>query len=458
MKRLTQLLSLALLPAIWLPAQAADSAATAALKARNEMLKPTITQLGERTYVASGYSPANVSMIVGDDGLIIVDASMMIDHADAILTEFRKISTLPIKAVILTHGHGDHTGGLPAFTRTQTDGSKPLVYARLPFNTEGQWFQGAGVTINKMRGARQGGFLLPPEKRINNGIAPAVYPPRKGRVFDGGGAGDHKELFDDERLTLEVAGVTLEMVAAPGETEDQLYVWDAQERIVFTGDNFYRSWPNTYAIRGTGYRNVMDWIASLDKMLAEKPIHAVGGHTPPLVGEQETITTLTNYRDAMEHVFNATIEGINQGKTPNQLVEDVQLPAHLAKLDYLQEYYGNVRWSVRAIFQGYMGWFDGNPTQLDSLPPKREAELMLRLAGGEENYRMHAGSALAAGDVQWAAQLADHLLVINPDDRDAKFIKAVALETIADEMLTATGRNYYLTVAQQLRKEIADSE
>ena len=315
-------------------------------------------------------------------------------------------------------------------------------------------FQGGGITINGRRGARQGGFLLPPEMRINNGIAPVAYPPKDRNVFMANPPVP-SDTFRDGRKKVSVAGLELELVAAPGETADQLYVWFPAERVVFTGDNLYQSWPNLYAIRGHAYRDVRKWIRSLNMMIAEKPAHVVPGHTQPLVGEERAVEVLTNYRDGIKHVFDRTIEGINRGMTPDQLVEYVDLPGHLKEVDYLREYYGNIEWGVRAIFSGYLGWFDGNPTNLFSLPPEEEADRMVKLAGGGDALRVAAHAALEDGDAQWCAELCDHLLALNPGDQTVRELKADALGALAEDLITATGRNYYLTVAEELRRPLA---
>lgn len=229
-----------------------------------------------------------------------------------------------------------------------------------------------------------------------------------------------------------------------------------ETKVVLSGDNFYQSWPNLYAIRGTPYRDVREWADSLDKMLNEGPSYLVPGHTRPILGKEEVAEALTNYRDAIRFVFDKTIEGMNQGLTPDELVEYVKLPPQLADKDYLREYYGNVEWAVRAIFNGYLGWFDGNPTRLFSLGPRDKARRMAQLAGGEDVLLERAKQAIAEGDYQWAAELADHLLALDPDASVPKEIKADALEALAERLLTATGRNYYLTVAQELRSKGAD--
>jgi len=179
----------------------------------------------------------------------------------------------------------------------------------------------------------------------------------------------------------------------------------------------------------------------------------VGGHTNPILGAKQVSQVLTDYRDAVQFIHDKTVEGINKGLTPDELVEYVQLPEHLASKDYLQPFYGHPEWGVRSVFNGYLGWFDGNATNLFRLSPAAEAERVARLVGGPGKLRAAANDALAEGDHQWAAQLADHLLAINSDDIDAKRIKADALTGLARNMVNATARNYYLTVARELREQ-----
>jgi uncharacterized sulfatase len=226
--------------------------------------------------------------------------------------------------------------------------------------------------------------------------------------------------------------------------------------VLFSGDNFYKSWPNAYAIRGTPYRDIRSWAEADNKMLNEGAEFLVPGHTRPIIGKATVAEALTDYRDAIRFVFDKTIEGMNKGLTPDELVDYVKLPARLAEKDYLREYYGNVEWAVRAIFGGYLGWFDGNPSNLFPLSPGEEAQHIVQLAGGVDALLAQARTALRNGDAQWAAQLCDYLLALQPDAVEPKLLKAEALENLAEALLTATGRNYYLSVAQQLRAE-ADS-
>ncbi|NQT85582.1 alkyl/aryl-sulfatase, partial [bacterium] len=420
---------------------------TKLLTARTAEFRKEVIKVTDGVYTAVGYAVSPVSMIVGTDGLIIVDTGMDTVSAKAVLSDFRKITDKPIRAIILTHGHGDHTGGLPVFVGE----GKPQVWARANFGAESSAFKSAGLTFQAVRGARQGGFKLPPEKRINNGVAQAYWPKRGGSVFESKTAIKPTHTFAEPRKTLQIAGVRLELVAAAGETYDALYVWAPAQRVLFSGDNFYKSWPNLYPVRGAPYRDVQAWADANDAMLKEGAEFLVGGHTRPILGKTEVAEALTNYRDAIRFVFDKTIEGMDKGLTPDELVGYVKLPARYDGNDALREYYGNVEWAVRSIFAGHLGWFDGNPTNLFPLSPREEAERVAKLAGGADVLLDRARRALVAGDSQWAAQLCDHLIALDPRAPEPKRIKADALTALAENLLTATGRNYYLTVARELR-------
>ena len=433
------------------PLWAEDSPATKRLKARTAEFRKDVIRVADDVYTAVGYAVSPVSMIVGVDGVIIVDTGMDAVSAKAVLADFRKITDKPVRAIIFTHSHGDHTGGAGVFTAA-SDG-KVQIWARANFGAESKALTSVGLTINNVRGARQAGFKLPPAKRINNGVAQAYWPKRGGSVFHAGDKAAPTHTFSEPRKPIEIAGVKLHLVAVTGETYDHLYVWLPDRKVLFSGDNFYKSWPNLYAIRGTPYRDIRSWADANDQMLREGAVVLVGGHTRPILGKERIAEVLTNYRDAICFVFDKTIEGMNEGLTPDELVEYVKLPRRFAEKDYLREYYGNVEWAVRSIFNGHLGWFDGNPTNLFSLPPVERARRMATLAGGKGVMLKRARQALAAGDHQWAAELADHLIALDRKAPEPKEIKADALTALAEPLQTATGRNYYLTVAQELRDE-----
>ena len=431
-----------------------QSPATLALKRRSARLVPHLVRLSPSAWLSVAEDVSNIGMIVGKDGIIVIDTGMIPDRAARVLELFREIvplETHPVKAVIYTHGHGDHTGGSPVFCR---ESIQPEVWARSNFGAEVAPFEHAGLMpLFKERGARQGGFRLPPEKRICNGIAPVRYPRAGGAVFSGRtGAVPPDHFFNGDSVRLHIAGVELYLFATPGETDDALSVWFPEEKVLFCGDNLYRSFPNIYPVRGTGKRDIPAWCASLKLMTALEAEALAPGHTDPFLGGEAVHETLTRYREALEHVHRKTVDGMNAGRTPDELAEEVRLPQRLARLDYLKEYYGNIAWTVRNIFNQYLGWFDGNPLKLcNSFTPKEEARRMAALAGGQDALLETAKDALARNDAAWAARLADHLLALRPKKKEYLILKAEALDKLAENILTATGRNYTLTVAQELR-------
>ncbi|WDQ17808.1 alkyl/aryl-sulfatase [Rhodopirellula sp. P2] len=443
------LLTLALLWAA--PAVAQENAATVKLMEQSKQFEEEIVRVSGNVYIAVGYSVSNVTMIVGDDGVVIIDTGVSLEDADRIVTEFRKLSDKPIKGIVFTHSHGDHTGGAAAFFGDE----RPQIWAHKNFGSEAQPLVAGGVTFQSVRGARQGGFKLPPEQRINNGVAPVRYPKRGGHAFASRAETKPTHLLEDERQTIKIAGIELELVSSPGETNDQLFVWYPAGKALFAGDNFYRSFPNLYAIRGTPNRSVRLWAESLGKLAANDADVLVGGHTKPILGADKVKQVLEDYRDAVQYIHDKTVEGMNQGMTPDELVGYVQLPEDLASKDYLQPFYGHPEWGVRSVFSGYFGWYDGNPSNLFRLSPQAEAERVAQLAGGPDKLFAVAKAALADDDNQWAAQLADHLLAIDGDSADAKSLKADALTKLAGKMVNATARNYYLTVARELREAVA---
>ncbi|USG62069.1 MBL fold metallo-hydrolase [Sneathiella marina] len=411
------------------------------LVAHSNEFRPEVIKVADNMHVAVGYGLANSILIEGDDGIVIVDTMESVETAKKVKAEFDKITDKPVKGIIYTHNHADHILGSAIFAAD--DNPDVYSYETTPEHID-HILQVLRPIIYK-RAMRQFGSLLPEGDVINAGIGPYLEsgPASKVDLIR------PTKTFSGDMTEIEVAGIKMELHFAPGETPDQLFVWLPDQKILLPGDNFYRSFPNLYAIRGTAYRDVMDWVKSLDKMRALKPEILVPSHTRPIHGEAEIFQTLTDYRDAIQFVHDQTIRAMNNGLTVDEIVEKVKLPQHLAEKPYLQEFYGRVDWSVRSIFNGYLGWFGGNATHLQKLPKHQQAEYMAELAGGTEKLREQAIAAAAAGRTQWALQLADNLLVIDAQDDIASDVRRQALLNLAEKEISANGRNYYLTQAAE---------
>ncbi len=450
--------ALLLLAAASAPLAGQPSEATQRLRERNKMFEPAVIRVAENVYTAIGYQVSANSMIVGDDGVIIVDPGQMPAAARRVRAAFEDISRLPVRAIIYTHGHGDHTNGVPAFFAPDQG---IQVWARANFGSEAGRVRSKGLA-GGMRPSNTQGFDLPLEQRIGIGIAiPPERRPAGNMMQDGtrrqpGGGGvpvrpTHR--FAEDRKALQIAGIRLELVKAPGETADQLYVWLPEQRVVFAGDNFYQSWPNVYPLRGTARRSLRDWIASIDKMVREDPLHVVGGHTTPILDDAGEV--LANYRDAMQWVLDRTLEGLRQFMTPDELVEHARLPERFAALDYLGEYYGSVEGTIRDLYAQDLGWFDGDPLSLHRESPRKQSERAAALAGGVAALMEKAREAMESDDPLGAAQLARHVIRLRPAARDAKLLMADALTVVAERTFNAPVRNYTLSSANRYRRQAA---
>ena len=412
------------------------------LQEQDEQFRQQVVQVTDNVYTAVGFHGANTSMIVGTDGVIIVDTLMGPTSAANAFEALRRYSKKPVRAIVYTHSHGDHTGGASAFAGSDN----PAIYAMQNFGSA----TGVGQALNPImapRGARQFGRKLPPHEVTNRGLAPA-------NTIDhdrGQGYLTPTVNITTDGLKTTIAGVDIEFHAGPGETDDALFVWLPNEKVLFSGDNFYQAFPNLYAIRGTPYRDVRRWSDSVAKMASFNPRNLVPGHTVPILGGNNATTALTDYSEAIRSVYDQTINGINQGKSPNLIAHEVTLPANLRDKPYLVEFYGAVPHAVRAIYAGLLGWFDGNPTTLNLLSPQVEAKKVAELAGGTDRLTRKMLAAYEDGEFQWALELSDHVMWLEDGDKQlARETKIGALRGLAALEFNAPNRNYYLSYANEL--------
>jgi len=406
------------------------------------IFKKGIGRATDNIYVAIGFGLANAVMIEGDDGLIIVDTMTTNEEAAEVLAEFRKISKKPVKAIIYTHNHADHTLGSKVFA----EAGHPEVYAHETTSFYVQRLLTEMRPSVAARSMRMFGRFLAPEEVPNAGIGLHIgMGPENTVSFV-----QPTRVFSDT-LEAEVAGVPFKLFFAPGETNDQIFVWLPEQKVLIPGDNFYSTFPNLYTIRGTPFRSLKNWYQSIDKMRDLKPEYLIPCHTRPIVGTKKIERILRDYRDAIQFVHDQAIRGMNMGMTPDELAQYVKLPPHLAQAPYLQPFYGKVSWSVRSMFSGNLGWFDGDSANLEPLTRRDRAEMMTALAGGEKELLRHAGDYLKQGEYQAALELSGHLLRLNPDNHGAKEIRIKALTALGEKEQNPNARNYYLTEALEVR-------
>ncbi len=399
---------------------------------------------GGKIHFAIGFGIANSIMVEGDKGNIIIDASDSVFEAEKIYSLFSQKNSNPIKAIIYTHNHGDHTFGTAFYVNNQDE--KPQIIAHEDTDYYVQRIMGILNPIITERSNRMFGTLLSDEDLINVGIGPSLSVAKSPTGYI------KPNVTFKDYLELNIAGIKIELFHAPGETNDQLFVWLPEHKALLPGDNVYKTFPNLYTIRGTTHRDVVGWVNSIDHMKNFDAEYLFPSHTKPIIGKENIEEILTIYRDAIQYIHDQTIRLMNEGLYPDQIAELIKLPEHIANSPYLYEFYGTVRWSVKSIFNGYLGWFSGNPSELDPLSRKERAIRMSKLAGGDKALLEQLYSAVENEDMQWALELSDHLITLDYFIDDVKDLRKKALIYEGSRSSNPNKRNYFLTAALELNE------
>ena len=408
----------------------------------SKQFEKQIIKLADGFWSAIGFAASNVHMIEGKSSVTIVDTTESTKAAKNILAEFQKICAKPIGRIIYTHSHRDHISGATIFAPNL---DIPIIASNI-FKSDLIDLDSSNIAPNKSLNRRtqaQFGIGLQNYERISLGCGPGDRP------MEGLGAGflPPNELISED-CDIDLDSIPAKLILAPGETDDHMVVWFPEQQILFCGDNWYHAFPNLYAIRGTAYRNFKTWADSLKLLAKLNPKIMAPGHTMPIFDPKTIQEVLLSTRKAILHVISYTSDGMDSGKSIDDICCSINLPENLKNKPWLGEYYGKLTWAARAFAGGTLGWYDGNPTNLGTLSSKKRAQYMAQLAGSVDALSKQAEKST---DLQWRLELCDHLIALQ---YPAQNLKAETMTKLAQDEINATARNTYLWEAKQILRNL----
>ncbi len=402
---------------------------------------PRVIKITDDVYHAIGFALGSVQMIITEEGLVIIDTTESKESAGEILSAFRKITTKPIKYIIYTHAHFDHVLGSSVF---KEKGTKVITVQAAVHELENSFGELADF-YNRCRQI-QFGNIAEEYVRKRPVKSPVRLPARLNRndiVWP--------DIVFKTEYDFTLGGKVFQLYRTTGETRGHLMVWLPQNKVLFCGDLYYKSFPNLSSPM-LEPRPVQDWYESLDRMAELKAEFLVPGHTEAVIGASQVTEALSDRSRAIRWVYHQTLKCINEGKSVEEAARFIKLPPELEQKEQFQETYGRIDWSVRGIYQSKTGWYRGNGTGLNPLRagyPERE---LIRMAGGADKILMRAIECQKTKEHQLAIELCDIVIRANPDDKTARAIKASSLETMAYTIGNLNMFGFYRSAAAMERR------
>jgi alkyl sulfatase BDS1-like metallo-beta-lactamase superfamily hydrolase len=408
--------------------------------------KHGLYEIAEGIYQVRGLDLSNMTLVEGHDGVIVIDPLVSAEVAAAGLGLYRTHrGNRPVTAVIYTHSHIDHFGGVKGVT----DGQVPILAPEgfLEHAVSENVYAGPAML---RRGVYHTGGSLPPSPTglIGTGL---------GQTASHGTVTLLPPTLDITRTGQEetVDGVRIVFQSTPGtEAPSEMNFFFPDRRALCLAENATHNLHNILTLRGAVVRDARVWSRYLNEaiaLFASQADVAFASHHWPTWGRERIVAFLSRQRDLYAYLHDQTLRLLNQGYTGAEIAEMIQLPPALQGAWHVRGYYGSVSHNVKAIYQRYLGWFDGNPAHLWEHPPEESARRYVECMGGVDAVIGKARGYADAGDLRFAVQLLNHAVFADPGCSEAKSLLADVYQRLGFGAECGTWRNFYLTGAQELR-------
>ena len=404
-------------------------------------------------YQVRGLDIANMTLVEGDSGVIVVDTLTSIEGARAAMElYFKHRGKKPVTAVIFTHTHTDHWGGARGVLddATLASGKVPIIAPNLFMEHAVSENIIAGPAMLRRAQYQFGPFLAKGTRgQVDCGL---------GKTMAAGGVtllrpSDLIIATGDKRV---IDGVEFEFQMAPNsEAPAEMHFYVPRYKLLNLAENCTHNFHNLLPFRGADVRDALAWSKYLNEALSlwgGKAEAMCGQHHWPVWGKERVDTMIRQQRDLYKFAHDQTIRLMNHGLTATEIAETIRLPESLEGAWHTRGYYGHIRHNVKAIYQKYLGWYDANPVNLDPLPPVEAGRKYVEYMGGGEAILARAAKDFAKGEFRFVAQALSHLVFAEPDNQAARALLADTFEQLGYAAESSTWRNAYLFGAQELRQ------
>lgn len=419
--------------------------------------------LWENTKNNHAYDMANLTVVKGDTGWIVFDTLMSVECSQAAMQLIEKnLGKFPVKAVIISHSHADHFGGIAGVMAKEDKADETLsiedqlASGKIPVITP-VGFTEHSVKENVYAGKGMG-------RRSNYQYGILLTPGVTGKLAQGIGMGQstgtvsfmtpsYEITQSGEKLTID--GVELEFQLTPGtEAPAEMNTWLPQYKALWMAENCTGTLHNLYTLRGAEVRDGAAWASYITEAISLYGKDAevtFQSHNWPHWGNNVVNDYMVNTAAVYKFINDQTLTYINQGYTSDEISNMIELPEALNKIWYTRQYYGTVAHNAKAVYQKFMGWYDSNPVNLNPLMPSDSAKKWVEYLGDVDKVLQMAKADFDKGEYQWVAEVTNTIVFADPTNTDARLLCADALEQLGYQAESGPWRNEYLTAAQELR-------